>query len=176
MSDTPTKSSFPQAIADTQSLMEQIATNQLSEAEIQQQISSLLSDKSGGRGFFATYLTSESRIADRPCGGVIDGLKSSIEVTTELLVKNLAMSSAMAVVHARNGDRDRLEGSQRVERRTKQLIRQIDLPAIATELQKLQQTITAENGEYSAFLDRWGYDPEQKRAIHTAISDALASQ
>lgn len=168
-----TENSFPQAIADTQALMEQMAANQLSEAEIEQQIASLVTDKSGGRGFFATYLTSELSLADSPSEGVIKGLRSSIGVTTELLVKNLAMSSAMAVVHARNGDRDNLEGSQRVERRTKQLIPQVDLQAIATELQKLQQTIAADNGEYTAFLNRWGYDPEQKQAIHTAISDVL---
>lgn len=173
MTDRSTKSSFPQAIAATQALMEQMAANQLSEAQIEQQISALLQDKSGGRGFFATYLTSELPVADRPCKGVIEGLKSSIALTTELLVKNLAMSSAMVVVHARNGDRDNLEGSRRVERRTKHLIRQVDLPAIATELQKLQQTITAQSGEYTAFLNRWDYDLEQKQAIHTAISEAV---
>ena len=175
MTDSPTKSSFPQAIAATQALMEQSANNQLSEAEIQQQISALIKDKSGGRGFFATYLTSELSLADSPSEGVVKGLKSSIAVTTELLVKNLAMSSAMAIVHARNGDLDNLEGSQRVERRTKHLICQVDLQAIATELQKLQQTIATENGEYSAFLNRWGYDTEQKQAIHQAISDVLAA-
>ena len=67
--------SFPKAIAITQLLMEQIADNKLSEAEIQQQVSSLLSSKNGGRGFFVAYLTSEMTLADNPSSGIIEGLK-----------------------------------------------------------------------------------------------------
>ena len=165
--------SFPQAIVTTQSLINKISANQLSEAEIQRQVSSILSTKNGGRGFFASYLTSELPLADNPSIGVINGLKSASQVTSELLVKNLAMSSAMAVVHARNGDRDNLEGSQKVERRTKHLIQKIDLKAIEEEIQKLQHTIKIGEGEYTNFLKRWNYDREQKRAIQEAISDAL---
>ena len=167
--------SFPQAIAATQSLMNKISANQLSEAEIQQQISSIFKSKNGGRGFFVSYLTSESPLADCPSTGVIDGLKSANQVTSELLVKNLAMSSAMAIVHARNSERDNLEGSQKVERRTRHLIQKIDSKAVKEELQKLQHTIKTGKGEYTDFLDRWSYDIEQKQAIQKAISNAIVS-
>ena len=166
--------SFPQAIAATQSLMNQTSANQLSEAEIQQQISSILNTKNGGRGFFVAYLTSELPLADNPSTGVIDGLRSASLVTSELLVKNLAMSSAMAVVHARNSDLENLKGSQKVERRTRRLIQEVDLKAIEEELQKLQDTIETGKGEYTDFLNRWSYDREQKQAIQKAISNAIA--
>ena len=166
--------SFSQAIATTQTLMEKISANQLSEAEIQRQISSILSTKNGGRGFFASYLTSELTLADNPSTGVIDGLRSTSQVTSELLVKNLAMSSAMAVVHARHGDRNNFEGSQKVGRRTKCLIQKIAMKAVEEEIQKLQHSVKTGEGEYTNFLKRWSYDREQKQAIQEAISDALA--
>ena len=165
--------SFPQAIANTQSLMKKIDANQLSEAEIQRQVSSILNTKNGGRGFFASYLTSELSLADNPSAGIINGLRSASLVTSELLVKNLAMSSAMAVVHARNSDRDNFKGSQKVARRTKNLIQMVGLKAIENELQKLQYTIKTAEGEYVNFLRRWNYDREQKKAIQEAISDTL---
>ena len=167
--------SFPQAIAATQSLMEQIKDNQLNETKIQREISSLLNTKNGGRGFFVAYLTSKLPLADNPSIGILNGLKSSIEVSSELIIKNLAMSSAMAIVHARNNDSDNLKGSQKVCRRTGYLIQQLDSTMIREQLRKLQNTIDTGEGEYLDFLNRWGYNTEQKKAIQTAIAKIFAT-
>ena len=176
MTNSASKSlSFPQAIASTQSLMEQINSHSLSEADIQQQVESLLSSKNGGRGFFVAYLTSDSSLGDHPSSGIIDGLKSTATISGDLLVRNLAMSSAMAIAHARNSDAENLAGSQRVCRRTSNLIQKLNLQSINQELQKLQQTLEAGEGEYSDFLQRWGYDTEQKKAIQTTISNLSQS-
>lgn len=166
--------SFPKAISATQSLMERIDADKLSETEIQREISSLLNTKNGGRGFFVAYLTGDLPLADNPSLGILNGLKSSIEVSSELLVKNLAMSSAMAIVHARNNDSDNLKGSQKVCRRTGYLIQQLDSAMIREQLRKLQNTIDTGEGEYLDFLNRWGYDNEQKKAIQTAIAKIFA--
>lgn len=163
--------SFPQAIAMTQSLMKQIGNNNLSEAEIQQQVSSLLSSKNGGRGFFVAYLTSEMTLADNPSLGIVDGLKSMQDVSGELLVKNLAMSSAMIVAHNRNSDSQSATGSQKVCRRTGNLIQQLHLQSIHQKLQRLKNTLVNGEGEYQDFLQRWGYDEEQKKAIQKAIQN-----
>ena len=165
--------SFSQAISTTQSLMVKITANQLSETEIEQAISSIVSTKNGGRGFFVSYLTSEMSLADNPSVGVIQGLKSSIEVVSELLIKNLAMSSAMTITHHRNNDRENIAGSQRVCQRTANLIQQVNLKSIKEELQKLQTTIATGKGEYKDFLERWDYDTEQEQAIQRAISNTL---
>ena len=166
--------SFPQAIAATQHLMEQIEANKLNENEIERQVASILKNKDGGRGFFVSYLTSDMSLADNPSIGTINGLKSSIELVSELLVKNLAMSSAMIVTHGRNNDLDNAEGSQKVYRRTKNLIRQLDCEENTEQLLKLQRTIHTGNGEYQSFLERWNYDAEQKEAIEQAIVSILA--
>lgn len=166
--------SFSQAIATTQSLMEKMNASKLSETEIQQEVSSILGTKDAGRGFFVSYLTSDLPLADDPSTGVIEGLKSSPEVTTELLVKNLAMSSAMAVAHKRNNDFDSLKGSQKVYRRTAKLIQLIKSKTIQQELQKLHYAIDTGNGEYADFLQRWNYNLEQQQAIQQAISNTIS--
>ena len=174
INEPQTKSlSFPQAIALTQSLMEQIEAGKLSEDEIERQVASILKDKNGGRGFFVSYLTSDMPLADKPSTGIINGLKSSTELVSELLIKNLAMSSAMIITHNRNNDIDNVEGSQKVHRRTKNLLEQLNCQENKEQLLKLQHTIKTGNGEYQSFLKRWNYDAEQQLAIEEAIVNLL---
>lgn len=166
--------SFSQAIQATQSLMDRINSEELDEAEIEQMVSAIVDSKNGGRGFFVAYLTSNMPLADNPSKGIVNGLKSSTEIVSELLVKNLAMSSAMAITHKRNNDLDNLQGSQKVHRRTKDLIKQIELDLVEEELKKLQSTISTGQGDYQNFLERWNYDMEQQQAIQKAIVNALS--
>ena len=165
--------SFPQSIQATQSLMNRIEAEELDELTIEKEITNIVNTKNGGRGFFVAYLTSEMSLADNPSSGVIDGLKASMEVVSELLVKNLAMSSAMVVAHNRNQDVDNVKNSQKVTQRTCNLIQKMNLDTINSELQKLQATISTGQGDYQDFLERWDYDLEQKQAIEQAISDTL---
>lgn len=165
--------SFSQAIIETQSLIDQINSDELSEVEIQQLVTSIFSTRNGGRGFFVSYLTSELSLADNPSLGIINGLKASSEISSDLLVKNLAMSSAMKIIHIRNNDLNEFEGSQKVCQRTSILIKKLDSSLIKIKLQKLFATIDRSDTEYQEFLDRWDYDAEQKQAIQSAISDIL---
>jgi hypothetical protein len=166
----PESISFPQAIAATQSLMNQINSNELSEVEVQERVSSILSSKNGGRGFFVAYLTSDMRLAENPSLGVLNGLKSATEMSSELLVKNLAMSSAMIVAHGHNNDSENILGAQRVCRRTCNLIKQLNLQLIKKKLQEIQNTIENGSGQYQEFIERWDYNIEQKQAIQNTIS------
>lgn len=166
--------SFPQAIALTQSLMEQIEAGKLNEDQIERQVASILKNKNGGRGFFVSYLTSDMSLPEKPSPGIISGLKSATELVSELLVKNLAMSSAMTITHSRNNDLDNAEGSQKVHRRTQNLLKQLNCQENKEQLLKLQHTIKTGNGEYQNFLKRWNYDAEQQLAIEEAIVNVLA--
>ncbi|MEM7591199.1 MAG: hypothetical protein AAF383_06715 [Cyanobacteria bacterium P01_A01_bin.83] len=168
--------SFPQAIAATQSLMDQIDANELSEAEVQQAVSSILSTKNGGRGFFVSYLTSNLSLADNPSLGIIKGLSSAIELSSELLVKNLAMSYAMSISHNRHNDHESEKDSLKVYHRTSNLIHKINSDLIWQELQKLQSTLMGESKKYQSFLERWNYDAEQKRAIEKAVCTMINSR
>ena len=166
--------SFPQAIATTQALMNNMNAFQLTEAEIEQEITSIIKNKKGGRGFFVAYLTSDLALADNPSTGVINALKSSLEVVSELLVKNLAMSSAMVVAHTRQDDLENARGSQKVQERSSKLIQLLKSKSIENELQQLQTAIEAGKGDYQDFLQRWGYDSEQQQAIEKAIINTFS--
>ncbi|WP_036479071.1 hypothetical protein [Myxosarcina sp. GI1] len=161
--------SFQEAILETQSLMVKMSQNELQESEIERAIATMIDTKAGARGFFVPYLTGDLTLADNPSSGVIEALKTAPEIVGELLVKNLAMSTAMAVVHQRNQDLENALGSEQVARRTANLIRQMNLDIVKTEITKLEQTIAKGEGNYQSFLKRWGYDAEQQQAIYKAI-------
>jgi hypothetical protein len=162
---------FQEAIAATQSLLEEMETSRSSDREINEAIASLVKSTNGARGFFVTYLTDDRNFADSPADFVIEALKSSPEIVSELLVKNVVMSAAMAVVHRRNNDENMAQGSDRVCRRSINLIQQLQLDEITNKLKQLQQSMTTSKGDYAEFLQKWGYasDREQIQAIQEAI-------
>ncbi|MEL6441878.1 MAG: hypothetical protein AAFQ80_21840 [Cyanobacteria bacterium J06621_8] len=168
--------SFSQAIAFTETLISRINADELSEDEIKQIVSSILSTKNGGRGFFVAYLTNDSILADYPSRGIIEGLNISIKVSGELLVKNLAMSTAMVVAHRRNNDSSNEENSLRIVQRTGKLIQKLSSDFVQTELKKLDLAISGDSNEYQNFLERWHYDSEQKQAIQQSIFNASTHQ
>lgn len=166
----PEKVTFEQAIELTQSLISQIETGELSEAEIAVYLTDLVKTDFGARGFFVTYLTSDSTLPDNPSQAVIQALRTNSETVADLLVKNLAMSAASAVAHRRNHNQEMVASSEKVTRRTANLIKLLQLPAIDQHSQNLLETVTTKEGSYQAFLERWGYDAEQQQAICQALN------
>ncbi|NJR66524.1 MAG: hypothetical protein HC772_16350 [Leptolyngbyaceae cyanobacterium CRU_2_3] len=169
----PDAVTFEQAIALTQALLTELEQGNLSEAEIQAAIAALVQSKNGGRGFFVTYLTDERSLADQPSEAVVSALQSSPTIVAELLVKNLVMSSAMAITHRRHQNEPMAQGSDRVRQRSAHLIQKIQLPEVAEIAQQLQASAATGTGEYQEFLDRWGYDAEQRHTIEAVVKDIL---
>lgn len=162
--------SFEQAIAFTQSLLAQMEAGELGAAQLEAEIAALVKSKNGARGFFVSYLSDPRPLADRPAPEVIRALQSAPEMVSELLVKNLAMSTAMAITHRRQGNEDKAQGSDRVLQRTINLIEQVQLKQVQQKLQELQTSATTGEGSYQHFLQRWGYDQQQRQAIAHMIS------
>jgi hypothetical protein len=162
---------FATAIAHTESLMNRIETGDIKETEIETAIASLVQSKDGARGFFVAYLTSELTFPDNPSIEVINALQSSPQIVSELLVKNLAMSAAMAVTHRRNQDEEKAKSSERVCQRSGNLIQQMNLDLVNSNLKQLETSLTSKEGSYQNFLHHWGYDSEQKQAIKQAIAN-----
>jgi hypothetical protein len=161
----PDNVSFPQAIA----LAEEILALP-HDAELQATaIAALLKTSNGARGWFVTFLTGDSPLADAPTPEVLQALRSAPTIVADLMVKNLAMATAMELTHQANGDTDQAAGSARVKARSAHLISQLQLPALQTQLQQLQTSLTHNSGEYADFLTRWGYDTQQRQAIQQAI-------
>jgi hypothetical protein len=86
----------------------------------------------------------------------------------DLTARNLAMSTAMALHHGRSGDTGQQGGSERVQLRCTELLRLLEPGAVKQRLETLLEG-TAGRGDDVAFLDRWGYDAEQKAAIGEAV-------
>ena len=169
----PDAISFEEAIALTRSFLAEMEQGSLSNSQIEQTIAALAASENGARGFFVTYLTDERSFADQPSDPIVQGLRSSPELVSELLVKNLAMSTAMILVHTRNQNLEMAQGSERVQRRTVQLIQLVKLAIVQTKLQTLSETITMNAGHYQRFLERWGYDIEQRDAIQQILKRVI---
>ncbi len=169
----PAEVSFEQAIAHTQTLLEQMASGAWSDQQISEAIAALVQTPNGARGFFVTYLTDDRPLADHPSLGVIQALQSAPDTVAELLVKNLAMSSAMAIAHRRNHHEPMAQGSDRVRSRTVLLIKALQLPQVAELAQQLHESATTGTGAYQTFLTRWGYDAEQRSRIAEVLTGVI---
>jgi hypothetical protein len=165
---------FEEAIALTESLLEQMSDGTLNAAEIQDTITALVKTENGARGFFVTYLTSDRPLADNPSSEVVEALKTSPEITGELLVKNLAMSSAMTVTHRRNNDEESAKGSEQVCQRTTKIVQKMPSNLVVEKLKELQASAATGQGKYKTFLKRWGYDEEQKQVIQKTLSEVMS--
>ena len=96
-------------------------------------------------------------------------LRNASEGVVDLSVRNLAMSSAMAVQHRRSGDSAQQAGSERVTARCTELLRQLEPTMVKERLEQLLAAALDNRGDDVAFLEKWGYDAEQKQAIGNNI-------
>lgn len=165
----PDSIKFDEAIGLTQTFLTQLKSNELTGEKVLDFVSQLVQTPNGARGFFVTYLTAADPICDRPQPEIIMALQNHSEVAAELLVKNLAMSTAQQLYHQRRNDREMAASSLMVATRTIAIVKQLNLPQIQEMCRELLVTTTTGNGGYSEFLTRWGYDAEQKKAIGLAV-------
>jgi hypothetical protein len=84
------------------------------------------------------------------------------------------MSSAMAVAHRRRQDEKMAASSERVRSRCVNLIQNLELPAIPTVAKEMRDSASTGSGAYQAFLDRWGYDVEQRLVIAQVLQPFAA--
>lgn len=165
----PEKVTFEQAIALSQTLVDRIAQSAIADNKLQQAIAALVASENGARGFFVTYLTDERPVADPPSAAVIAALKTTPAIVAPLMVKNLAMSTAMAIAHRRNQDEALASGSDRVKARSMYILQATQSEETAAHIGALMTSIDTQAGDYTPFLKRWGYDPEQQQAIRQAF-------
>jgi hypothetical protein len=170
----PPNLKFDEAISLTQTFLTKLNKNELTSAEILAFVSELIQTANGARGFFVTYLTAPDLVGDEPQPEIIAALQAHPDIAADLLVKNLAMSTAQQIYHHRRSDNEMMASSATVAARTTQIINRLNLPQIQAMCQELVKTIETGSGEYSEFLTRWGYDDEQKMAIARSVTQLLS--
>jgi hypothetical protein len=166
----PPNITFEQAMDLTQDLL----VSNPSDALLESAITTLLQTQNGARGFFVVFLTGNSALADVPTPPLLRALRSNPDAIADLMVKNIAMPTAMALTHQRNGNDELAVSSNQTQVRSIHLVQQLNLSEITTLLRSMQSTIQNNNGTYQSFLDRWGYDLEQRSAIGQVLARMLA--
>lgn len=166
----PANIKFDAAIDLTQLFLTQLKKNELTSAQILDFVSALIQTSNGARGFFVTYLTTPDPICDEPQAEVITAIATHPDIAADLLVKNIAMSTAQQLYHQRRNDNDMMASSATVAARTTKMIRLLNLPQIQEMCRELVSTIQTGSGSYTEFLARWGYDDEQKQSIGQVVS------
>jgi hypothetical protein len=172
----PASIKFDEAINLTQTFITKLKNNELTADKILEFVSELVQTPNGARGFFVTYLTAPEPICDDPHPEIINALQIYPEVSAELLVKNLAMSTAQQLYHQRRNDRDMAASSAMVATRTSRIIQKLDLPQIQVMCRELVASDLNGAGAYTEFLTRWGYDQEQKKAIDRVLIALVDSE
>jgi hypothetical protein len=160
---------FAAAIELTQQFVLQLQAGVLTPEQVQNFVTDLVATPAGARGFFVGYLTNSLAVVDIVHPGIILGLATHATVVSDLLVKNLAMSTAQYLHFQRENQADMAANSATVAQRSHQLITALNLPSIQLIAEQLLTAIRTNDGEYVGFLERWGYDEEQKGLIEQAV-------
>jgi hypothetical protein len=159
---------FPQAMELTAGWLAAWEAGELSDEVLADRVGELVARRDGARGFFVVALAGESPLMDRLPDPLVAQLRLAGEGVVDLTARNLAMSTAMALHHRRAEDLDQQTLSERVQTRSTELLRQLEPASVKRRLEGLLAATVGE-GEDVAFLDRWGYDQEQRAAIANAV-------
>ena len=165
---TPLQPTFQQAMEITAQWLALWENGELSDEVLSDRVAELVASRDGARGFFVVSLAGDSPLMDRLPDPVVLALRQAGDGVVDLSARNLAMSTAMALHHQRNGDAGQQGGSERVQLRCTELLRLLEPVPVKERLETLLEA-TDGRGEDVAFLDRWGYDADQRAAIADAV-------
>ena len=160
---------FQQAMEITAAWLQQWENEEISDEVLADRIGEMVSSRDGARGFFVVSLAGDSALMDRLPDAVVGQLRAAGSGVVDLSVRNLAMSTAMAVTHGRSGDSAQQSGSQRVSSRCSELLRQLEPALVKERLEQLLEATVNNTGADVAFLEKWGYDAEQRVAISKSV-------
>jgi hypothetical protein len=196
---TSSQNRFVESMQQSAAWLPSWDSGELSDEVLADRVAALVTDRDGARGFFVVAMTSEIPLLDRQPEALLEALRQAGDTVVDLTVRNLVMSSAMAVHHARHADQLQLEGSQRVQRRAWELLGLLQPEAVRRRLQPMlaasrfkpehsqdqpvavlpqpaaQQPAAQQPAAQQAVLDdlamlrRWSYDQEQLVAITQAL-------
>ena len=160
---------FPKAMEIAAHWLELWDAGELSDEVLADRVGALVASRDGARGFFVVSLSGDSALMDRLPEALVLQLRGAGAEVVDLTVRNLAMSTAMAVHHGRQGDAPQQARSERVRERASELLRLLQPQEVKQRLEVLLEAAQAEAGPDVEFLERWGYDSAQKQAIAAAV-------
>jgi hypothetical protein len=159
---------FQEAITQSAEWIRLWEAEELSDDVLADAVGTLVRERDGARGFFVASLTTDSPLMDRLPEPLVQQLRLVGEGVVDLTVRNLVMSTAMKLQHARNQDQELLESSARIQARCQDLLRLLEPILVKERLEKMLRGLRG-HGEDQAFLERWGYDEDQKEMIEKVL-------
>tara|TARA_Y100001968_G_scaffold147460_1_gene134889 strand:+ start:302 stop:814 length:513 start_codon:yes stop_codon:yes gene_type:complete len=146
--------------------------DEISDEVISDRIGELIKTVDGARGFFVVSLSIDCPLMDRLPDALIFKLRSTGEIVVDLIVKNLAMSSAMTITHREKRDPQEIQ-SERIKIRCIELLKLLDSIQVKKRLDILFEA-TKGSGPDLKFLNKWGYNNTQINAISESIFEVAA--
>jgi hypothetical protein len=142
---------------------------ELSDEVLADRVAELVATRDGARGFFVVSLAGDCPLMDRLPEPLVMQLSGAGDGVVDLTARNLAMSTAMALHHKRAADAQQQAASERVALRCTELLRLLPSDLVRNRLEILLAAAALAQGDDVAFLERWGYDAQQKAAIAAAV-------
>jgi len=161
------KPTFKEAMQASMIWCKSWENDEISDEVISDRIGELIKTVEGARGFFVVSLSIDCPLMDRFPDALIFQLRRSGAIIVDLTVKNLAMSSAMIVTHRKYKDPQEIQ-SKRIKIRCIELLKLLDSTQVKKRLDVLHEA-TKGNGKDLKFLNKWGYNDEQIKAISESI-------
>lgn len=146
-------------------------------------VSTMLRTSNGARGLFVTLLSDERvLLADGELPGEMvdvltlpDGTEEERETVRVLIAKNVFMASSMVVHYRRSDEEEKRTGSELTRDRGKRVAKACAEKdeGLRTILGEMLAGAEEGQGQFVAFLQKWGYDDEQKEAGARSLREVL---
>ncbi len=163
------KPTFKQAMDATLLWCKSWEIQEISDEVLAERISELLLTVEGARGFFVISLSIDSPLMDRLPDPLIYQFREAGKLVIDLTVKNLAMSSAMAIQHKKDNNFQQQLQSERINARCIELLKLLETNSVKERLEELFEATKGGKGKDTQFLKKWSYTKDQINAISNSI-------
>jgi len=163
------EASFTQAINISAQWCKEWGEDLLSEEVLADRIAELTKTRNGLRGFFAYALSDKDCfLLDKLPFSLIYKLNEGGDAVTDIVVKNLIMSSAQIIIHRRDNNHEYEITSENISDRCKAILRLLETKSVTKSVNQVLRDL---DNIGNSFDNSVKYDSEQKEFIKKQILD-----
>ena len=163
------EASFTQAINISAQWCKEWGEDLLSEEVLADRIAELIKTKNGLRGFFAYALSDrDCLLLDKLPFSLIFKLNEGRDAVTEIIVKNLIMSTAQIIIHQRDNNYEYEITSEKISNRCKAILQLIETKSVTKFVNQILKDLDNMGNSLDNSVK---YDSEQKEFIKKQFLD-----